>query len=159
MERRVPAASSITLVNPTKSANLSPMENGTPVPRIRTQSSPLIKANLSAVSQWRSSRAAQQRATGIPIHLHGKSAIFRQWRVQWRRELGMTGSWTLKLRNLLGIWRWRMHATWELLIAWCNRFQEFPPHQTPSRGGVPAVRTANSGERFDFFKSPTTECG
>ena len=60
-----------------------------------------------------------------------------------------------ELRNRLGMWRWRMHATWELLITLrhsdvvnslirfpylrFNLLRELVGHQTQSRGGVPAV--------------------
>jgi len=144
--------SSISLVNPTKSANLSPMEMQNPVPGSGL-SSPFLNPNLSAVSQWRSSRAAQQQVASSDSsswEISQKSSMERQWSF-WDWGVNMDPD---ELRNRLGMWRWRMHATWELLIAWCNRFQEFPPHQTPSRGGVPAVRTANSVNVLIFLSSP-----
>jgi len=41
------------------------MEMQTPVLGILGQSSPFLKPNLSAVSQWRTSRAAQQHAAAV----------------------------------------------------------------------------------------------
>jgi len=148
LERRVPCpGSSISLVNPTKSANLSPMEMQNPVPEIRTQSSPLMKPNLSAVSQWRSSRAAQHRRPVIRFIFMGNQPFFANG------ECNGEGSWGCRimdpdeLRNRLGIWRWRMHATWEPLIASRNLKRDH-------RGGVPAVRTANSVNVLIFLSSP-----
>ena len=102
------------------------------------QSSPLLKPDLSAHFQWRTSRGTRSvvlRPRFIfvgnqPFSVNGEAMelLGRGCRIMNPDEL----------RNRLGIWRWRMHATWELLIAWCNSWTK-APHQTPSRGGVPAV--------------------
>ena len=89
--RQSAASGLISLVNPTKSAKSSPMEK-LPLPdQVRTQSSHFLKPNLSAVSQWRSSRAAQRPSDSSSweishFSLMEKAMELRDWDA---------GSWTL----------------------------------------------------------------
>ena len=126
------------------------MEMQTPVPRLRTVITPHETQPFRHFPMEKFPCGSMLR-TGVPIHLRGKSAIFRQWRGNGATCVRSRIMDPDELRSRLGMWRWRMHATWEPLIAWCNRIILTP--YLASSNTIPwrrACRNVNPYSMSDF---------